>query len=285
MPVQALLLVFTAAIMHTAWNFLVKRVTEKQVFTWWTLIAGWLLYFPLIWIDWPIPPAIWPYAIISALVEAAYFVALVRAYEHGDFSLVYPIARGAAPAMIAVWALLFLGEQPGVWGTAGLTVLIIGLTVVGGAGILTGRGAVKVSAESVPTALFLAFCISVYSAIDAAAVRMMPARSYAALVLVITSIMLAPILYSRYGTRAILAGFRKYPVRIFAVAFVMPVAYILVLNAYKLTKVSYAAAGREVSVIIAALAGWLLMGEEFGPIRTIGAALIFFGIMIIAVSG
>lgn len=285
MPIQALLLVFAAAVMHTAWNYLVKTVTDKQIFTWWTLVVGWLLYVPLILIDWPIPPVIWPYAIISALVETTYFIVLIRAYEHGDFSLVYPIARGAAPAMIAVWALLFLGEQPGAWGAAGLSVLIIGLTIVGGAGIITGRKNVRVSIEGVSAALFLSLCISVYSTIDAAAVRIMPARSYAFLVLAITAVFLAPVIFSRFEGRAVLAGLRKHPVRIAVVAFIMPVAYFLVLGAYELTKVSYVAAGREVSVIIAALAGWLLMGEEFGPVRTAGAALIFFGIILIAVAG
>ena len=48
----------------------------------------------------------------SGVVEAAYFFALTRAYRLGDFSLVYPLARGAAPAFLALWATIFLAERP-----------------------------------------------------------------------------------------------------------------------------------------------------------------------------
>jgi multidrug transporter EmrE-like cation transporter len=133
MSLMALALVMAAAAFHTGWNLIVKQVEEKRVFTWWALLVGALLYVPLLATSAPIPGQIWPYAISSALVEAAYFITLIRAYEHGDFSLVYPLARGAAPALLAVWAMLFLDESPRPAGIAGLTVLLAGLITVGGA--------------------------------------------------------------------------------------------------------------------------------------------------------
>ena len=71
MPLQALLLLIAAAFFHTGWNFLVKRVVAKQIFTWWTLVVGCLFYIPLIGLHWPIPPGIWLYAVASALAETA----------------------------------------------------------------------------------------------------------------------------------------------------------------------------------------------------------------------
>lgn len=285
MPLQALLLVIAAAFFHTSWNYLVKRVKEKQIFTWWTLILGCAFYIPLIWLQWPIPARIWPYAILSALTETVYFIVLVRAYEHGDFSLVYPVSRGAAPAMLAIWALLFLGERPAPGGAAGLLVLIVGLTVVGGAGLLKGGDTRRVSMAGLLTALFLSFWTSVYSAIDGAAVRIMEPRAYGALILTLTSLFLAPVILSRHGSRAILAELRSHWFRILSVSFLMLVTFVLVLTAYQVAKVTYVAATREMSVILAALVGWLFMGEKFGLARTAGSVLIFAGILLIALVG
>src|SRR5215831_16846820 len=112
MPLKALALVLVAAALHVGWNVMVKQIEERQVFTWWALVIGAIVYLPLLALHTPIPATIWPYAISSALVEAAYYLMLMRAYAHGDFSLVYPLARGAAPALLAVWSMVFLGERP-----------------------------------------------------------------------------------------------------------------------------------------------------------------------------
>src|SRR5262245_41889896 len=106
MSLKTLTLVLIAAALHVGWNVMVKRVEEIQVSIWWALIIGSVMYLPLLALHTPIPATIWPYAICSALVEAAYYFTLMRAYAHGDFSLVYPLARGAAPALLAVWAIV-----------------------------------------------------------------------------------------------------------------------------------------------------------------------------------
>ena len=61
--------------------------------------------------------------------------------------------------------------------------------------------------------------------------------------------------------------------------------YVLVLFAYARTPVTYAGAVREISVVFAAVTGWLGLDERFGVPRTIGALLIFAGIVIIAAFG
>ena len=72
MPLRALVLVLAAAVMHTGWNFIVKRVKDKQVSTWWALIVGSRMYLPLLVLHTPIPARIWPYALSSAFVETVY---------------------------------------------------------------------------------------------------------------------------------------------------------------------------------------------------------------------
>jgi drug/metabolite transporter (DMT)-like permease len=70
-----------------------------------------------------------------------------------------------------------------------------------------------------------------------------------------------------------------------AVGILTLLTYILVLQAYTIAHVSYVGALREVSIVLAALAGWRWLGEAFGALRTVGALLIFVGIVVIATAG
>src|SRR5205085_6023884 len=83
MPVTALAFILAAAAMHAAWNLIVKQVGERQIVTWWALVVGSLINLPLL-VGASIPARVWPYAIASAAVEAAYFLLLIRAYQNGD---------------------------------------------------------------------------------------------------------------------------------------------------------------------------------------------------------
>lgn len=285
MPLNALLLVVAAAICHAWWNLIVKQVAEKQIFTWWTLVAGFLFYLPILVAHLPLPLEIWPYALSSAAAEVFYFIALVRAYEHGDFSLVYPIARGAAPALLAVWAAVFLGERPHGAGIAGIATLLAGLAIVGAGQFRTRQGLTSMSGIAVGWALLISLSISIYGIIDGAAVRIVDPIAYGALVLSLTGILLAPIVISRYGWRMLLREGRSHIGRIFAVSGLTLLTFVLVLVAFSMGRVSYVGALREMSVVFAALAGWLWMGEAFGLVRTLGAVLIFAGIAVIALAG
>jgi len=281
----AFLLVLVAAALHTGWNFMVKKVEDKYVFTWWALVVGALLYLPTLVHGLPIPAHIWPYAIASALVEAAYFITLMYAYEHGDFSLVYPIARGAAPAFLWGWAMLFLGESPSSVGIAGLVVLLIGLLAVGGGSWWAQRRIATLRASGIVGALGVALSISIYSAIDGAAVQLIAPAPYTELVFGLTAGLVTPAVLARYGCQAAIAVWRGHWPSICGVGIIMLLAYMLVLQAYAMARVSYIGALREVSIVFAALAGWLWLGESFGAARTIGAGLIFLGMLMVAVAG
>jgi drug/metabolite transporter (DMT)-like permease len=285
MPLTAIALVIIAAALHTGWNVIVKQAQSRQVFTWWACVAGSLLWLPVFAFSRSIPARIWPYAVSSALVEAAYFIALVRAYEHGDFSLVYTLARGTAPAMLALWAILFLGEQPHPIGYAGLLMLLCGLLMVGGGRRLLRRGASAVAGVGVGAALAVALCISIYSAIDAAAVRLMSPAPYTVLTLSLMCLFTTPFVLARYGTRPLVDEWRARRGRIILVGVLMQLTYILVLYAYTLWRVSYVGALRELSILFATLAGWRWMGEAFGTVRVIGATLVFVGIVVMSVGG
>lgn len=285
MPLPALALLLVAAALHTGWNLLVKRAKEKQVFTWWALIVGTICFIPILVTSAAFPLSIWPYVICSALVEGIYYIALTRAYQDGDFSLVYPMARGAAPAFLAVWAVLFLGEHLRPFGVLGIVLLILGLIVIGGKGWWSLRKTSALSTSAIAMALGVAFCISIYSAIDGAAVHRVAPMPYTVLVIGLSAVFITPVMLLRYGSPVIVTEWHTNWLRIVIAGILMLLSYMLVLLVYSFARVSYAGAIREVSVVFAALVGWRLLGEKFGVMRTIGAILIFIGILVIAVAG
>jgi len=285
MPLTALGLLLAAAMMHTTWNLLVKRAKEKQVFIWCSLIVGTIIFSPLLVTSPLLLVTTWPYLISSALVEAIYYITLIRAYENGDFSLVYPTARGAAPAFLLIWATFFLGERPRFFGLIGIALLVFGLIIVGGKTWWTLRKTSGFSKSALALALGVACCISIYTAIDGAAVRHVSPLPYTVLVIALAALFITPAVVKRYGNDAITNEWRANWLRITLVGLFTLLAYMLALKAYTIARVSYAGSVREISVVFAAFVGWRWLGESFGAIRLVGAMFIFAGILVIAFAG
>lgn len=285
MPPLALGLVLVAAVLHATWNLLVKRAREKQVMTWLALVVGVLCYLPIV-IASPIDIlSVWPFIVSSALVEAVYYIALISAYEHGDFSLVYPMARGSAPALLLIWTALFLGERPTLSGVLGILLLALGLVIVGGKAWWSLRKTATLHSNGLAIALGVALCISVYTTIDGAAVHRVNPLPYTVIVIALTTAIITPAILLRYGRTAITDEWKSNWLRIILVGIFTLLAYILALKAYTITRVSYAGAVREVSVVFAAALGWKLLHEEFGAARLAGSVFIFAGILVIALAG
>jgi drug/metabolite transporter (DMT)-like permease len=285
MSLTALALLLVAAMMHTTWNLVVKRAKEKQVFTWWALLVGSVCFVPILLLNPQFPLRIWPFVAISALVEAMYYIILTRAYEHGDFSLVYPLARGAAPAFLTIWAVLFLGESPHPYGVLGIALLVLGLIVVGGKAWWTVRKTSTVSKSAVALALSVACCISIYSVIDGAAVHIAAPAPYTVLVIGLSAAFVSPLVLTKFGYHTVIAEWQANWFRIAIVGILMLLSYMLVLLVYSIARVSYAGAIREISIVFAALLGWRWLSEDFGLMRLVGAILIFAGILVIALAG
>jgi drug/metabolite transporter (DMT)-like permease len=308
MPISAIALLFGSAILHTAWNLMLKQAGEKSMATWWGMLMGSLLFLPaLLFLGLP-ARSTWVLLGVSAFMGASYFFVLPFAYTGSDFSLVYPMARGGAPALIAAWSILFLGESLTAGGAAGLLVIVLGLSIVGGSSWFASRNeaAVLVAAGSgqpvgavhpgiqvvqVPSlkgvwpALLMALIISVYSVIDGAAVKRTGPLPYAALIYFMSAVYMTPYVLARHGWQALKQEFLTYHWRLLLTGALIVVAYLLALWAYRLSSVSYSGAIREVGVVMGAVAGWQLLGEKFGALRVLGSAVIFAGILVIAIFG
>lgn len=281
MPILAILLLLIGATLHTTWNLVIKRAQEKYMVTWWVVVIGGLASLvALVFTGLP-PRSLWGFALLSVGVEAVYFLTLSQAYSDHDFSLVYPIARGAAPAFLAFWSFLFLREVPTPGGLLGLALIIGGLVLIG-ASTLAGSRPGAVHLKGVLIALGLALVISIYTAIDGAAVKQGPAMPYAFLIFALVPLPLTPFVLKRYGWPRLRAVWETNRAGLTLAGLLGITAYLFALAAYSIAPLNYSGAIREVSVVIGAFAGWKILGERLGPLRLVGAAVIFAGILIIA---
>lgn len=284
MPIIAIVLLFGSAVLHTTWNLLLKQAGEKYITTWWAVLLGSVMFLPFLFFTGLPQREIWPLLLVSVLVETAYYLVLSTAYRDDDFSLVYPLARGTAPAMIAIWSVLFLGEKLTRGGVIGLVVIILGLLIVGGGNLFQRRRDVP-HLRGILLALLLALLISIYSTIDGAAVKKTAAFPYAVMIFFLSPVLTSPLILRRYGWKILTNEFKLNRVRILAIGFLTVSAYLVALAAYGLAPVSYTGAVREVSVVLGALAGWRFLGERLGVWRALGSVVIFCGILIVAFFG
>jgi drug/metabolite transporter (DMT)-like permease len=284
MPPLAIVLLLLAASLHALWNLLLKRSQEKYIaMGWQVIISGVLAFFLLLFTGFP-PRSMWIFALISMALEAVYFVLLSNAYSDHDFSLVYPIARGTAPAFLMLWSVLFLGEKLTVGGTLGVSLIVLGMVIIGATSLIQNRGS-RLHIKGVILALTVALIISLYTLIDGTAVKNGPALPYA-----LTMFMFVPILTTtynirRFGWAPFLAAWKGPRIPLILAAVLGVVAYLLALIAYSFAPLSYSGAIREVSVVIGAFLGWQFLEEPMGATRVLGSAVIFGGILVIALLG
>lgn len=284
MPTSAIVLLLISASLHALWNLLLKRSQEKYIaMGWQVLISGVFAFILLLFIGLP-PRSMWLFALISMSLEALYFILLSNAYTDNDFSLVYPIARGTAPAFLMLWSVLFLREKLTVGGMIGVGLIVFGMVIIGATSLLQNRGS-RLHLKGIALALSVALIISLYTLIDGTAVKNGPALPYG-----LTMFMFVPILTTiynirRYGWKQFAEAWNGPRVPLIFAAVLGVVAYLIALFAYTIAPVSYSGAIREMSVVIGAILGWQFLGEKMGGTRVAGAIVIFGGILVIAIFG
>jgi drug/metabolite transporter (DMT)-like permease len=106
-------LVLFSAVAHSVWNSLVKsagdRVLTMVMIRGTGLVLG-LATFPFV--DLPHPES-WKWLLLTACVQFGYYAVLIRSYDLGDMSVVYPLARGIAPVVTTIAAFILLHEALG----------------------------------------------------------------------------------------------------------------------------------------------------------------------------
>lgn len=281
MPVEAVALIIVSALMHATWNAVMKRSRDPHVQFLSMAGIGGLVTAP--WLVGAFPAVPWEahaLACLSGLLEVGYVWLLATAYQRYDFSLVYPVARGSAPLILMLFAIVALGERPSPIAIGGIVAIVVGIYAMS-AGATSGW-LQPLRERSVGLSLAVGVTIASYSAIDKIGVGFAPAIAYVSLVYIWTGVWLLPTLLPGRGVAGIVQVYRDEWRAALLVGTFSGATYAIVVFAFSLSPVSYAGALREISVVFAALIGWLRFREPLGPGRTVAAVVVALGASLIA---
>src|SRR3990172_2635287 len=126
----AFALVLAPPVLHSVWNALAKRARDQVAFLWFAQTLSTVLLAPF-WLGMLVvdgfPPSALPFVVATIILHALYFFTLGNAYRLGEFSLVYPIARGLGGALVPLLALFGFNERLSPLGTTGVTLVVVGI--------------------------------------------------------------------------------------------------------------------------------------------------------------
>ncbi|HEY0026773.1 MAG TPA: EamA family transporter [Allosphingosinicella sp.] len=274
MSLSVFLLVLLAALMHAAWNAWVKS-EEDRFGSILRLAAGQSVLAALLLPFFEFPAGhVWPWIAASAALHTGYKAFLIAAYEKGDLSQVYPLARGTAPMIVAAAGMIFLAEVPPPLRLAAVAAIGTGiLLMAGGQGRLSGTALLL----AMGTAAFTAS----YTLVDGNGARV----SGNASAFILWAIALDGPLMLAYGVAARGASAPFAPLRSgwrqgLAAGATSAGAYWIVVWAFTQAPLAMVAALRETSVLFAMVIAAFLLGEKVAPRRWAAAGLIVAGLVL-----
>jgi drug/metabolite transporter (DMT)-like permease len=273
-PFAAFALALSSAFVHALWNLLLARARDSESATAVALIAGTIAFAPVAAITWDLDSGVWPYLAASATLEIAYFTLLAAAYDRGELSVVYPVARGSAPLLVALFSVVLLG-------TALHALTVVGIALVA-SGVLLVRGVTPLqTGDGVGLALLIGATVAAYTLFDKAGLHHAQAFTYLELV-VLPAAVVYPLwigrrkpLRAELRPSAVLAGVAMFG------------AFGLALAAIRLAPQPFVPgvqALRETSVVIAVAASAFFLGERVSPLRAAGAVVVVAGVVALALA-
>lgn len=267
------LAVLCAAFLHAGWNALIKlRAGTVTIMMILTIVQGGV--GALVAATRPVPEGeVWVWLVASGVFHAAYKIFLALAYEHGDLSRVYPIARGTAPLIVLAVSAVVLEDAISPLEVTGILILGVGI-------LLMGRGAFQLgeSRRLVPFALLSALGTAGYSLVDGIGARILgDAVTFVAWLFIFDAILFTPAAVAMRGIGVFAASGRTWA-RGGIAALASYGAYAIAVWAMTQAPIALVAALRETSILFAVLIGWLAFKERMDPGKAFSAGLILAGV-------
>ncbi len=286
----ALALVAVSAVLHAGWNYIAKRASDSVSFLWGVCgavpiisalvsLGAWLFF------DVPLDLSAWRLALLGGFFQALYVGFISAGYNEGDLSIVYPLARGLAPLIIAVLAWVALHEVPTVAGIIGIVL------VLGGAIILTtdlGSGDDTEESSATPAvrlALAAAAMIAIYHVIDKAGAQSSNVVSYLLMMQIVLFAFLTPFIFWRSRAAEAISAVKRNLLNVFVAAVFLYAAYALVVAAMMFEDVAYIAAARNISILFGIIFGVVGLKEGRPAVRIVAGLFITAGIVTLAAGG
>lgn len=286
MTAFALTLVLIAAVLHATWNLCAKRAGGGVPFVWLVGAVICSLYVPVLagywW--WRQPrlggeQALW--ILGSGLLKTGYSLFLQRGYRTGDFSLIYPLARGTGPLLSTLAAIVILGERPTTLAIAGGGVIIAAVFILTGGTRIFHQDRAHLR-NAFRYGLLSGLFIAAYTIWDQQGVHRLaiPPVIFDGGTAFVVFALVTPFAIPRWPE--VQRHWQEHRRYVFGMALLSPIAYVLVLTAMTFTPVSYVAPAREVSIVIGAWIGARYLKESDGRRRIWAALAMAAGVIALA---
>jgi drug/metabolite transporter (DMT)-like permease len=279
---SATLLVLSSAVLHAAWNAVLRKQREPRVAG--VLILGVAALCAGVAAAlvsrtaFPSREAL-GWTLASGLGEAAYFATLARALQEAPLGIAYTVSRGGA--ILVVWpaSVAWLGERFHPLTAVGAGLVLVGLVLTGSVKGLRTAGHLRGVGWSVSCAVFIALVYLAYK--RALAAQTEPTALFA------TSLGVAvPLNVVALRARAparLVEELRIRPWSIVLAGVVCTASFLLFLGALQESGAGRVLTLRNTSVVFAFAFGWLF-GERPTRLQVVGGTLVAAGATLLGAS-
>ncbi len=267
--------VLGSAFLHALWNSLIKVGTSRMgamvILSIGEVPIGLAVILVRPSLDWQVAP----WVLAAGCAHFFYKFFLTYAYERGDLSRVYPIARGAAPLVVGLLSNVLLTDVISPSEYAGIAVLGMGILLMAQGVFANGE-----NRKLIPYALGSACATATYTLIDGSGARVAgDAVAYVAWVFVVDGLFFATGMLLWKGLDVLPRAKKAWGVGMIA-AVASYGAYGVSVWAMTIAPIAVVAALRETSILFAVLIGWLALGEPMTKAKLLAAAVIVGGVML-----
>ena len=268
------LIIIFAAFCHAGWSTIVKKSENGLAMMGITSIIEIIIFLPLIFTV-PFPTtSIWFFILATTFLHGLYRYSVVKSYQYGDLSFVYPIARGGSVLIIGLVSILILGADINLAGILGIILICLGLFMIS---FLTAK---KFNRSAFIIATTTAGLIATYTILDGIAVRLSEnAFTFIYWMLLLNGM---PMLIYAFFSQTGLRKKNSYKVKDGIVAGVLAIlGYGLVVWSMQFIEIAYVSSIREISIVLATLLSFYLLKEKDSHKRVMPSIIICTGITIL----
>ena len=268
-------LVLFATVMHAFWNGMVKKHPDKVI-----AVSGIVFgHVPcsiaaIIFLPRPSVESI-PYIILSVVIHQGYQWFLLRSYQIGDLTKVYPIARGSGPLVATIISILFLGLILDNLIILSILFICLGVMMLG---IFDKPN--KNNSKIIQYSLFTGFFIGLYSLVDGYGARVsLSAISYISWSFLINAFVFSMLL-SFKNQKNLLKKVMNKGKQIFWIGGTLSYAiYVIVVWGFTKAPIPMVGALRETSIFFSIFIGYFFLKEKITPTKIFSIILIVSGVI------
>ena len=267
-------IVLLATIMHAIWNAMVKKHPDKTI-----AVSGIVFghvpcsIIAIIILPSPTIESI-PYIAASVLIHQGYQWFLLTSYKIGDFTKVYPIARGSGPLVATLISIIFLGLALKFLTLLSIFILCIGILILG----LFDKA--KKNKEIIKYSLLTGLFIGLYSLIDGYGARIsLSAISYISWSFVINSLLFWTIIKIKTKKNMFKEVMNKGQQIFWIGGSLSFFIYMIVVWAFTKAPIPMVSALRESSIFFSIFIGYYFLKENFNIKKLISVVFILVGVI------